>query len=135
MRNESIQAHIRTSRQGRLSRRRVLGSATALGLGVAGLSPGGPALTARPLAQAPTPGGTLGIGLPIEPDILDPHTGSSRYDTVVERMLYDTLVYRTETGEFQPFLATAWETSEDGLAWTIHLREDVKFHDGTPFNA
>ncbi len=35
----------------------------------------------------------------------------------------------------QPVLATAWEPSEDGKAWTFRLREGVTFHDGTPFNA
>lgn len=32
-------------------------------------------------------------------------------------------------------LATSWEASEDGLAWTLKLQEGVTFHDGTPFNA
>lgn len=34
-----------------------------------------------------------------------------------------------------PNLATSWETSDDGLVWTFQLRDDVMFHDGTPFNA
>jgi peptide/nickel transport system substrate-binding protein len=109
----------------------------AASLGLAGSLMGrglGPS-AARPARQEPKSGGTLGVGLPIEPDILDPHVGSSRYDTVVEQMLYDTLVFRTEAGEFQPFLATSWAVSDDGLSWTFHLRNDVTFHDGTPFNA
>ncbi|MGQ0570255.1 MAG: ABC transporter substrate-binding protein, partial [Armatimonadota bacterium] len=32
-------------------------------------------------------------------------------------------------------LATAWQISRDGLTYTFTLRQDVKFHDGTPFNA
>jgi len=35
----------------------------------------------------------------------------------------------------QPVLATSWEMNEDGTVWTFHLREGVKFHDGTPFDA
>jgi peptide/nickel transport system substrate-binding protein len=35
----------------------------------------------------------------------------------------------------EPMLATHWEVANDGLAWTFYLREGVKFHDGTPFNA
>ncbi len=50
--------------------------------------------------------------------------------------LFDTLVtYHDETTELVPSLATEWSTSEDGRTWTFKLREKVKFHDGTPFNA
>jgi peptide/nickel transport system substrate-binding protein len=38
-------------------------------------------------------------------------------------------------GELLPFLATSWETSDDGLTWTFHLRDGVTWHDGTPFTA
>jgi len=33
-----------------------------------------------------------------------------------------------------PWLAESWE-STDSQTWTFHLRHDVRFHDGTPFNA
>ncbi len=36
---------------------------------------------------------------------------------------------------YTPLLATSWETSDDGLSWTFHLREGVKFHDGEPLTA
>ncbi|MFP4200489.1 MAG: ABC transporter substrate-binding protein, partial [Clostridia bacterium] len=38
-------------------------------------------------------------------------------------------------GEIEPALATDWEVSDDGTVTTFNLREDVTFHDGTPFNA
>lgn len=36
---------------------------------------------------------------------------------------------------FTPLLADSWESSADGLEWTFHLREGVKFHDGEPLTA
>ncbi len=51
--------------------------------------------------------------------------------------LYDGLVkFKDDNSlEIEPALATDWSTSEDGLTWTFNLRDGVKFHDGTDFNA
>lgn len=51
-----------------------------------------------------------------------------------ESMIYESLVKNTKEG-IQPLLAKKWDISEDGQTYTFHLRDDVKFHDGTPFNA
>jgi ABC-type transport system substrate-binding protein len=45
------------------------------------------------------------------------------------------LFFDGSTTEVIPGLAESWEASEDGLTWTLQLRDDVTFHDGTPFNA
>ena len=39
------------------------------------------------------------------------------------------------TERFTPLLAESWESSEDGLSWTFHLRQGVTFHDGEIMNA
>ena len=39
------------------------------------------------------------------------------------------------TDEVEPLLAKSWERSDDGLTWTFHLRDDVRWHDGEPFTA
>jgi len=50
--------------------------------------------------------------------------------------LFDTLVtYEDEGTAFAPGLATAWEAGDGGQTWTFQLRRDVRFHDGTPFDA
>ncbi len=50
--------------------------------------------------------------------------------------IFESLVeYKPGTTEIQPSLATSWTTTEDGLNITFNLRKDVKFHDGTDFNA
>ncbi|HIC88123.1 MAG TPA: ABC transporter substrate-binding protein, partial [Anaerolineae bacterium] len=45
------------------------------------------------------------------------------------------LAYDKETTNVVPSLAESWESSDDGLEWTFHLRKGVKFQDGTDFNA
>ncbi len=75
-------------------------------------------------------------GLTIVPSGIDPHINASAELGIALRSVYDTLVYRDpKTGDFVPGLAESWEISGDGLTYTFVLRKDVKFHDGTPFNA
>ena len=50
--------------------------------------------------------------------------------------IYETLVtYAEESTALEPQLARSWESSDDRLTWTFHLRTDVRFHDGTSFDA
>ncbi len=49
--------------------------------------------------------------------------------------LYDRLIITDAEEALVPHLAQSWEIADDGLAYTLALREDVLFHDGTPFNA
>ncbi len=51
------------------------------------------------------------------------------------RPLYDTLLTTDDNDNLLPFLVTHWEISDDGLEYTFRLRDDVMFHDGTPWNA
>lgn len=48
-------------------------------------------------------------------------------------LTYDSLVAFDENLEPRPDLAESWETSTDGLEWTFHLRQGVKWHDGESF--
>ncbi|WP_373995128.1 nickel ABC transporter substrate-binding protein [Metabacillus litoralis] len=52
-----------------------------------------------------------------------------------QSMVYEPLVSYQEGGELKPHLAESWDISEDGKEYTFHLREGVKFSDGTSFNA
>lgn len=71
-------------------------------------------------------------------------SASSYTDRAVGRMAFDSLIKMTR-GSFsrgpleergpRPQLAKSWDISEDGKTWTIHLREDVTWHDGEPFTA
>ncbi|MCK2218974.1 ABC transporter substrate-binding protein [Actinomadura sp. ATCC 31491] len=48
---------------------------------------------------------------------------------------FDALLSRAADGSFHPWLAKAWQVSADGRTYTLDLREDVTFHDGTRFDA
>lgn len=49
--------------------------------------------------------------------------------------IHDPMVMIDENYELQPFLAESWEVAEDGMSYTFHLREGIKFHDGSDFTA
>jgi peptide/nickel transport system substrate-binding protein len=83
----------------------------------------------------PVDGGALVISISELPDTLDPHKTGAAVTSTILRNVSDPLIRKNFDGEFVPGLATEWSISEDGLTWTFKLREDVTFHDGTPFNA
>lgn len=49
--------------------------------------------------------------------------------------IIDPLVWSTGSGQYAPGLATSWTVSPDATVYTFKLREDVRFHDGTPLTA
>ncbi|RYH12481.1 MAG: ABC transporter substrate-binding protein [Alphaproteobacteria bacterium] len=50
-------------------------------------------------------------------------------------LIYDRLVSQDADLSFHPWLAESWEEAPDGMSWVFHLKKDVKFHNGEPFNA
>jgi peptide/nickel transport system substrate-binding protein len=80
-------------------------------------------------------GGELHYGLTLSPTGIDPHINASSELGIPLASVYDTLVFRDPAEGFVPGLAASWAISADGLTYTFHLRQDVKFHDGTAFNA
>jgi peptide/nickel transport system substrate-binding protein len=80
-------------------------------------------------------GGSLVIGDPTEPDTLDSACTFSTWADNQFKALYDSLIFWGPDLEYHANLAKTWDVSADGLTYTFHLRIDVKFHDGTPFNA
>ncbi len=51
------------------------------------------------------------------------------------RLGYDFLTWYDADYRPAPDIATSWETSEDGLTWTFHIREGMKWQDGVPLTA
>lgn len=85
--------------------------------------------------KAPVAGGTLTYGLSSSPDSLDPHVSGMDVASRVMRNIYDSLVALTPDDRVVPWLATEWTVSPDNKTYTFKLRQDVRFHDGSPFNA
>lgn len=109
-----------------------------------------PAPTAAPPASAPASsepsvapttaikeGGKLVVAIPgdikrTDPAMIDDSNSSYVMQNVVEGLV---ALKPGSTSEIVPSLATKWTISPDGLTYTFDLREGVKFHDGTDFNA
>ena len=71
-----------------------------------------------------------------EVDTLDPVQAYDAASGQVIENVYETLYYYSgeSVDEYDPLLATAYETSEDNLTYTFTLREGVTFHSGNPFS-
>ncbi len=92
-------------------------------------------LAAVTLGVAPAGAATFRVAVGIDPDTMDPvqlttTTVSNMIDYVVEN-----LTTIDESGKVLPMLAESWTVSPDGAQYTFKLRRNVKFHDGTPFDA
>ncbi|MCX7624341.1 MAG: peptide ABC transporter substrate-binding protein [Thermomicrobium sp.] len=90
---------------------------------------------ASPTVSAKVAGGTFRLGIVGRIETLDPLLARSTAEAAVSQLLFEGLVRVDGSGQPQPALATTWETSDDGLVYTLHLRTDVDWHDGQPFTA
>lgn len=86
-------------------------------------------------ADAPQYGGTIILATLEEPKCLDPAFGGDVPQDIIAHQFLDNLVSQEKDGSYKPWLAKSWDISADGRQYTFHLRGDVKFTDGTPFNA
>jgi peptide/nickel transport system substrate-binding protein len=68
-------------------------------------------------------------------DLLDPSRTANGPDLAIMSQIYETLlVLDPQTGELKPLLAKSYTLKEPTL-WEFKLRDDVRFHDGTPLTA
>jgi peptide/nickel transport system substrate-binding protein len=71
-----------------------------------------------------------------DPALLDPSLVSDGESIRVARQIFEGLVGAKLGGtKIVPVLATSWSVSKNHRVWTFKLRRNVKFSDGTPFNA
>ncbi|MEY8353132.1 ABC transporter substrate-binding protein [Lachnospiraceae bacterium 54-53] len=82
-------------------------------------------------AGEPVSGGVMTVSLSSSPKNLDPVKYTGTYESQIIGTVCDTLVeYNTDLTEIQPSLAKSWSVSDDGLAYTFTLRDDVYFQPG-----
>ncbi len=99
-------------------------------------APEAPTEAAPAPAAGPREGGTIIVGLQAEPTTLDSQQISDYNSHRAAYGIYDNLLrFKDESTEVEPGLVESWEISDDGTVYTLFLRQGVKFHDGTDFNA
>lgn len=81
-------------------------------------------------------GGQLILASTSDPRSFNPIIAKETSTTAITNLIFEGLT-RTNgvTIEVEPNLAESWETTEDGLTWIFHLRQDVQWSDGHPFTA
>lgn len=98
--------------------------------------PSSEATTAGNGSDDPARGGSISVGLEAETDSWLPGEGQYSFSgQSVAMAIYDPLLKRDVNGEIRPYLAAGIEVNDDLTEWTLTLRPDVTFHDGTPLNA
>lgn len=70
----------------------------------------------------------LTIAYDQDADTLDHFKTGEYSDALI--YVYDRLISRDYDYDYKPGLAESWDVSDDGMVWTFHLKEGVKFHDG-----
>ena len=126
-------------------RRSFLAGGVALGAGVAALGVdsewAGASLTNGPgrngiSTAKPKRGGSITFGMDTEEGGFDPT--SARWDEggfLYGRTVFDPLAIVTTAGKVEPYLAQSITSNPDFTVFTITLRPNILFHDGTPLNA
>ncbi|WP_165045626.1 ABC transporter substrate-binding protein [Adlercreutzia sp. ZJ138] len=106
----------------------VLGACTGNGEGEAGGASANSSEGVRQVIVSMTPGSEPAAGF-------DPLVAWGCGEHVHEPLIQSTLITTDVNLGFKNDLATSYECSEDGLTWTFHIRDDVRFTDGEPLTA
>ena len=85
--------------------------------------------------EQPKYGGTFVVGVASDPSTLNGTISGSFNDKIVSSNIYSMLIRLDYGMNPVPDLAESWDISEDGLTYTFHLRQGVKWHDGEPFTS
>ncbi len=78
---------------------------------------------------------TFTLNLGGEPASVDPQLSTDILGATVNDLISEGLLKRDKDGQIVGGLAEKWEVSEDGLVWTFHLRDGIKWSNGDPITA
>ncbi len=78
--------------------------------------------------------GTVVMIIESSPTNLDPRVGTDAQSERIYKLIFDALLTRDEHFNVQPGIAERWEIP-DPLTYVFHLRQDVRFHDGSQLTA
>ncbi|MCL5109508.1 MAG: ABC transporter substrate-binding protein [Chloroflexi bacterium] len=98
-------------------------------------APGATKVPAPAIAKTPKFGGDIVSALSTDIATLDTAMFNGIAEGNIFAHVYNRLTTVDEKGEILPSLAESWEEDADHLKWTLRLRQGVKFHDDTDFNA
>ena len=83
----------------------------------------------------PARGGSVIEGIVGEPRHINPLLAQSDADRDLVRLVYSGLLKYSENGKLVPDLAKSYEVSQNELAYTVYLKDNVLWHDNTPVTA
>jgi len=121
----------------------VVGTLVALLALIAGLI-GGPAIQLAAAPSAPSPSTALGPSFEVRPYVegvlghpasVSPLTARTQADRDLVALLFPGLVRNGPDGTIVPDLAERWSVDKTGKDWTVDIRPDARWHDGSPVTA
>lgn len=102
---------------------------------IADVTTGSSSAAASSAAAAPAEKQEMTFVLNNIPDGLDPGVTNNSFAQYVLINCFEGLVTYDETGSLVGGSAESWDISDDGLVYTFHLRDGLKWSDGTPLTA
>lgn len=87
------------------------------------------------LREVPARGGVFTEGVVGSPRFINPLLAISETDKGLVSLVYSGLLKRAQNGEYAPDLAEYYSISENGLVYSVKIRENAFFHDGQPVTA
>ena len=80
-------------------------------------------------------GKTFTMNVNAEPNSIDPQITTDIVGSTVNELISEGLLRRTASGKPEAGLAEKWESTPDGMKWTFHLRDGLKWSNGDPITA